>query len=697
MKNQLNNIIETIKLVKSDKKLTNLELSALSGVPFGTVNKILSGATKSVKNETLSKLLNALSIQVEEKSEGLSVDTYGYVKVGAVTTKIKLGLPTFNAEVIVSEIVKASEQGVSLLVFPELCLTGSTLGDLYYQTQLLKSSELALKTIAKNTEKTNVISVIGMPFGCGGKIYSVGAVIYGGKILGLCPNNTKGGIFASFYGDKTVNLLGEIVPFGELVFNVENNNDLSFCVEFASDLYANNTLSQKLKGKINVVVTLSSLCETVGKTEYVETALSMLSKKNNACYIYSESGYGESTTDCVFSGSNYLYENGKLLAKSKKFSEGLIVSEFDLDFVKIEAYKNKYLCEDYNVLEVKFNQFVDKFSLSRNYDKMPFVPKNSSKMQNRAELILDIQANALKRRIEHVNAKTLVIGVSGGLDSTLALIVAVRALKLLGRTPDDIVAVTMPCFGTTDRTKNNAYDLCKGFGVTLKEISIKKAVSQHFEDIGHDANVTDVTFENSQARERTQVLMDLANKTNGLVVGTGDLSELALGWATYNGDHMSNYAVNASVPKTLIRYLVAYEAQKSKTFLKDVLRDILDTPVSPELVPPEKSGKIAQKTEDIVGPYLLHDFYLYHAVRRCSSPSKIFYIAKKTFNEFDTETLYKWLKNFYNRFFAQQFKRSCMPDGVKVGSVSLSPRGDYSMPSDAYRAEWLADLENIKP
>lgn len=698
MKNQLKNIIETIKQAKSDKKLTNLELSSLSGVPYGTVNKILSGATKSVKNETLSKLLNALSIDDETNIEALSVNTYGFVKVGAYTPEIKLSNPSANADLIIKAIIDSDGLGVSLLAFPELCLTGCTLGDLYYQVSLLKSSQDALSKIVYETKNTNVVSVIGMPYFCDGKLYSVGAVVYGGKILGLCPNNTRGGAFASFYGNKVVNFLNQAVPFGEVYFKTQINNGLSFCVQFSSDLYAYNTLSEKLHGKINAVVCLSSLCETVGKSEHVETALSMLSKKLSVGYVYAEAGYGESTTDCVFSASNYLYESGKLLQKSKKFTSGVIVSEFDIEFLACESLKNRSaFIKEIDCCLVEFNQAVNSFSLTRSYDKMPFVPKTASKMQSRAELILDIQANALKRRIEHVNAKKLVIGVSGGLDSTLALIVAVRALNLLKRSADDIVAVTMPCFGTTDRTKSNAYDLCKGYGIPLKEISIKKAVTQHFEDIGHDGTTTDVTFENSQARERTQVLMDLANKENGLVVGTGDLSELALGWATYNGDHMSNYAVNASVPKTLIRYLVSHEAQKSKTFLKDVLNDILDTPVSPELVPPEKSGKIAQKTEDIVGPYLLHDFYLYHAVRRCSSPSKIFYIAKKTFkNEFDSQTLYKWLKNFYNRFFNQQFKRSCLPDGVKVGSVSLSPRGDYSMPSDAYKWEWLSDLEKIK-
>ena len=474
------------------------------------------------------------------------------------------------------------------------------------------------------------------------------------------------------------------------MFKAKNESDLTFKVEFSSDLASANTNS-------NAVISLimSATPQTVGKSETFKTLISARTITTSSACVLAEAGYGESTTDCVYAGENFIFENGKLIAESKRFTTGLTASEIDVEFLLSEKRKNSAINTTNNLFEVEFNISSESFSLTRAFEKMPFVPKNSLKMQERAELILDIQANALKRRIMHTRAKSLVIGVSGGLDSTLALLVAVRAVKLCGMSEKDVLAITMPCFGTTSRTKNNAYDLCTALGVTLKEISIKKSVLQHFEDIGQDKDIHDVTFENSQARERTQVLMDYANKTGGLVIGTGDLSELALGWATYNGDHMSNYSVNCTIPKTLVRYLVQYESSKGSKLLKDTLLDVLDTPVSPELVPP-KDGEITQKTEDIVGPYILHDFYLYHAIRRCSSPSKIFFIAKHVFKkDFSPETLYKWLENFYRRFFAQQFKRSCVPDGVKVGSVSLSPRGDFSMPSDAYSAEWINDLKEI--
>ena len=450
--------------------------------------------------------------------------------------------------------------------------------------------------------------------------------------------------------------------------------------------------------KVTVSACLTAIPETVGSSESFKARLTASSSKHAISYAVAGAGYGESTTDFVFAGRNYIYENGNLLCESKQFTSGLLVSDVDVEFLRLEKVKNKissFSSADYKTVE--FNLLAKDFSLTREFEKYPFVPSDKQEIERRAELVLDIQANALRRRIEHVNAKTVVIGVSGGLDSTLALIVAVRSMKLLKRDLKDIIAITMPCFGTTSRTKNNAVNLANGLGVTLKEINIKKSVLSHFEDIGQNSTLTDVTYENSQARERTQVLMDYANKTGGIVVGTGDLSELALGWATYNGDHMSMYGVNASIPKTLLRYLVGYESSKSKGVMKKTLDDVLATPVSPELVP-AKEDEIAQKTEDIVGPYTLHDFYLYYAIRRCYSPSKIFFIANNTFSgEYSPEVLYKWLKNFYNRFFNQQFKRSCVPDGVKVGSVSFSPRGDFSMPSDAYKYEWLEEIEKIKP
>ncbi len=684
--------LEQIKLAKTDKGITNAELSKLSGVPFGTVNKILSGATKSIKAETLDKLYSALSITsfVEYKSPLV----HGFCKVGAYTPEITLGGVEENVNKIISGIVEANRLGVSLLVFPKLCLTGATLGNLYYQQALLSSAVNGLFEIARKTSRLHITSVIGLPLKVNGKIFSVGAVVSRGKIIGVVPeNNPSDNVFSAYNGFEIVTLMGNEIPFGNMLFCASNAHELFFNVEFSTDLFGlpiNNNCEKSL-----ITLSLSALAQTVGKSERIKTLISAQSSRVKTAYVLAEAGYGESTTDCVYSGENFIFENGKLIAESKRFTSGLTVSEIDVEFLSSEKSKIQATVNGGNYQEIPFILSAEKFTLSRSFDKMPFVPQNSLKMQERAELILDIQANALKRRILHTHAKTLVIGVSGGLDSTLALLVAVRAVKLCGMSEKDVIAITMPCFGTTKRTKNNAYDLCSALGVTLKEISIKNAVTQHFEDIGQSADIHDVTFENSQARERTQVLMDYANKTGGLVVGTGDLSELALGWATYNGDHMSNYSVNCSIPKTLIRYLVQYESAKGSKLLKDTLLDILDTPVSPELVPP-KEGEITQKTEDIVGPYILHDFYLYHAIRRCSMPSKIFYIAKHVFKkDFTPEVLYKWLENFYKRFFAQQFKRSCVPDGVKVGSVSLSPRGDFAMPSDAYSSEWLKDLKNI--
>lgn len=688
----MENTINKLKLEKSNKKLTNAELSSLSGVPLGTVNKILSGATKSIKAETLDKLYSVL---VNGDIDGGAVSnplTYGFCKVGAYTPEIILASPKDNACEIIKGIKTANDEGVSLLVFPKLCLTGATLGSLYYQQTLLDSAVKNLLFIASETEKLGVISIVGLPLLVKGRLYSVGAVISKGKILGVVPEqNPDNLVFSAFDGFDNISINGELVPFGNMLFRAKNHSDFTFSVSFSTDFMGFDRSCQNS----TIVACLSAMPETVGKSEKLKTLISAKTSAFNCGCVLAEAGYGESTTDCVYSGENFIYENGSLIKESKKFSCQLTACDIDVDYLTVQKMKNSGKNADNKVEEIPFFLAVNRFNLTRNFEKTPFIPKSGVKMQDRAELILSIQAHGLKRRVEHTHAKALVIGVSGGLDSTLALLVAVRTMKLLDRSLSDIVAITMPCFGTTSRTKNNAYDLCEALGITVKEINIKNAVNQHFEDIGQSALVHDVTFENSQARERTQVLMDYANKIGGIVVGTGDLSELALGWATYNGDHMSNYSVNCSIPKTLVRYLVEYESSKGNSLLKKTLIDVLDTPVSPELVPP-KEGEITQKTEDIVGPYILHDFYLYHAIKRCSSPSKIFYIAKHVFKkDFEPQVLYKWLENFYKRFFSQQFKRSCLPDGVKVGSVSLSPRGDFSMPSDAYSITWLEELKNI--
>ncbi len=697
MINNKNELLKQAKMVKSNNKITNSKLSELSGVPLGTINKIMSLQTKSVKYETLEKIINALNL-TESENDSEKVCDYGFIKVGAFTPEIRLANPTYNAEVFVNAILNAGKQGVRLLAFPSLSLTGSTLGDIFYQPTLLDSSLKALYSVANQTASTNVVSVIGMPLAVDNKIYSVGAVISKGEILGFTPNASSDKPFSTFNGVKRIAVNGKSYPFGNLIYRCKENSDFSFAVEFDGDLSEINPFINSVADKVSVSVCLTAIPEIVNGSDRFKLNVLSSSQRLKVGYIVAGAGYGESTTDSVFAGHNFVCENGKILSESKKFTSGLIVSDIDVEFLSLEKSKANLNClsdREWEIIE--FSSECKKFALSRRFEKYPFVPSDKNEVERRAELVLDIQANALKRRIEHTYAKTVVIGVSGGLDSTLALIVAVRAMKLLKRDLKDIIAVTMPCFGTTDRTKNNAVNLANGLGVTLKEINIKKSVLSHFEDIGQDPSVTDVTYENSQARERTQVLMDYANKTGGIVLGTGDLSELALGWATYNGDHMSMYGVNSSIPKTLLKYLVGYESSRSKGIMKKTLDDILDTPVSPELVPP-KEGQIAQKTEDIVGPYTLHDFYLYYAIKCCYSPSKIFYIANNVFsNEYDEQTLYKWLKNFYNRFFTQQFKRSCVPDGVKVGSVSLSPRGDFKMPSDAFRQEWLIEIENIKP
>ncbi len=683
-------IINMVKKVKNDRKITNNQFSQMAEVPLGTVNKILAGQTKSVKTETINKMLRALGVSlsdIKESSENLNKN-YGFVKVGAMTSKIYLGSPSKNVEVFIDAIVSADKKGVNLLAFPRLSLTGSTMGEMFYQPTLLKKAENAVLEILNKTKNLNVISIIGAPVLVGGKLYSAGIVIYHGKILGIVPDNSaKERYFTTFLGETQIEYANQEVKFGNYLFN--GGSDFTFTVSFDGDLTSSKVINNLSKSNITVI--LSSLPEIIGMEENISSMLKVYSKTYSAGVVLASAGYGESTTDYVFSGRNYILEDGKLLESSKPFSSGLIYTDIDCNFIASQKSKNDNIVNLESDLLVKFSYSFNKFELTRKFKKFPFVPENDN--GKRAELVLDIQANALRRRIEHVNAKTIVLGVSGGLDSTLALIVAVRAMKLLKRDVKDVISITMPCFGTTSRTKNNAVSLSEALGVTLKEINIKNSVLSHFEDIGHDKSVTDVTFENSQARERTQVLMDYANKTNGLVIGTGDLSELALGWATYNGDHMSMYGVNASIPKTLLKYLVGYERNRSSGLLRRTLSDILDTPVSPELIPP-KEGEIVQKTEDLVGPYTLHDFYIYHALKRNSSPEKIYFIAKNTFgDEYDDQTLLKWLKNFYVRFISQQFKRSCSPDGVAVGSLSFSPRTNFSMPSDAYRYDFLEEVE----
>ena len=633
----------------------------------------------------------------------------GFVRCGAATIDIRVADTDYNTENIIKTIENAANNGIKLIVLPELCITGYTCGDLFLQKTLIDGAKQSLIKIAGDTKNLDIISVVGLPYVVNQKLYNCAAVINGGHIKGLVPKMNIPN-YSEFYEVRHftagknevqyVNINGEQIPFGaNILFKTDACEDFVLAVEICEDLWtaAPPSVNHAMAGA-TVIANLSASNEVIAKDEYREMLVKSQSARLYCGYVYSSAGYGESTTDLVFSGDNIVAENGTILARSKRFTNECVYSELDLERLVGERKKsNTYKVtggEDY--VSVYLEISARKTELTRYVDKQPFVPSNNRKREKRSEEILSIQSLGLKKRLDHTHSKTAVIGVSGGLDSTLALLVTARAFDSLGLDRKNIIAVTMPCFGTTDRTYNNAVNFANSLGVTLKEVNIKDAVNQHFKDIDHNPNVYDVTYENSQARERTQILMDVANKNGGLVIGTGDMSELALGWATYNGDHMSMYGVNAGVPKTLIRYLVDYEARRTDNdVLKKTLQDILDTPVSPELLPP-KDGKISQKTEHIVGPYELHDFFLYHLMRFGSSPKKILRLAEIAFKgEYDREVILEWMKVFYRRFFAQQFKRSCLPDGPKVGSVALSPRGDWRMPSDASAGIWAKELETL--
>ncbi len=622
---------------------------------------------------------------------------FGYIKSAVYTPKIKVADCDYNAEQIIKGINEANERKVKLLVFPELCVTGSTCGDLFYQQALLDGAQNAIAEIAKATIDMDMLVFVGAPIKYNDDLYSCAVAIKDGQILAYIPKvnvSKRQNQFATepngvvYYGNV------EVPICNELLIRDTNDSDLVIGVELGEDLdnpVSPSTTLARMGAKI--IVNLSSCPMFVGENEYRKQAIKAQSAKCTCAYLYANAGEGESTTDLVFAGGNYIAENGKILAQSEPFSVGITVTDIDYSFLTYQRSKSDFytLESDSSVVYVSFN--LEEDSLDRKYSSCPFTD-GEELSDERANLILNMQAHALKKRIEHTNTKTLVVGVSGGLDSSLALLVSVKAMKLLGRDTKDILAVTMPCFGTTKRTFDNSKALSSALGVSLKQVNIAKPVQQHFKDIRHDENVYDTTYENSQARERTQILMDIANKCGGMVIGTGDLSELALGWATYNGDHMSMYGVNGSVPKTLIRHLISYYVRTENAKLGKVLADILDTPVSPELLPPDKSGKIQQKTEDLVGPYELHDFYLFYLIRMGFTPAKVYKIALETFNgKYSKETIYKWLSTFIRRFFNQQFKRSCMPDGVKIGSVSLSPRGDFSMPTDAVSTMWQKNLD----
>ena len=631
----------------------------------------------------------------------------GFVKVAAATPDIRVADVEFNTQNIINTMEEAQKNGAKILVFPELCVTGYTCSDLFDHSVLLKASRKALLEIAENTNDKDMLVFVGAPLEVNGKLYNVAAAMNQGEIIGFTTKTFLPN-YGEFYemrqftpGPQTVREItfeGKKIPFGpQILFQAEGMEELVVAAEICEDVWSPvpPSIQAALEGA-TVIVNCSASDETIGKDTYRRALISGQSARLISGYIYANAGEGESTTDLVFGGHNIIAENGTVLKESSRYVNEIIYSELDLQRITGERRKNTTFqpLDEETLVRVPFTVEETKTFLTRTFPKKPFVPSDEQTRAQRCEEILTIQAMGLKKRLAHTNARTAVVGISGGLDSTLALLVTARAFDMLGRNKKDIIAVTMPCFGTTDRTYQNACEMSKKVGATLIEVPIADAVNIHFRDIGHDPEDHSVTYENCQARERTQVLMDIANKTWGMVIGTGDLSELALGWATYNGDHMSMYGVNASVPKTLVRHLVKYAADDTKDeALKNVLYDVLDTPVSPELLPP-KDGDIAQKTEDLVGPYELHDFFLYFMLRFGYEPSKIFRIACMTFDgEYDKETIFKWLETFCRRFFSQQFKRSCLPDGPKVGTVALSPRGDWRMPSDACVAVWMKDLE----
>lgn len=639
---------------------------------------------------------------------------YGFVKVAAAVPRVKVADCKFNSERLEGLITIAEGKGVQILTFPEMCITGYTCGDLFAQQLLLEQAEMALIQILNSTRQLDIISILGMPVVVNSTVINAAVVIQKGKILGVVPKTYLPN-YKEFYeqrwftsalqvSENSVRLCGQIVPMGNnLLFETA---ETTFGIEICEDLWATVPPSSSLALQgAEIIFNLSADDEGIGKHNYLCSLISQQSARCISGYVFSSSGFGESTTDVVFAGNGLIYENGYLLARSERFcmEEQLIINEIDVECIRAERRvnttfaANKANCPGKEAVRIS-TEFVNSkdLNLTRTFNPHPFVPQGSE-LNSRCEEIFSIQIAGLAQRLLHTGAKTAVIGISGGLDSTLALLVCVKTFDKLGLSRKDILGITMPGFGTTDRTYHNAIDLMNSLGVSIREISIREACIQHFKDIGHDLNIHDVTYENSQARERTQILMDIANQTWGMVIGTGDLSELALGWATYNGDHMSMYGVNAGIPKTLVKHLVQWAAENGMDEAsKATLLDIVDTPISPELIPADENGEIKQKTEDLVGPYELHDFFLYYFLRFGFRPSKIYFLAQTAFSGvYDDETIKKWLQTFFRRFFNQQFKRSCLPDGPKVGSISISPRGDWRMPSDASSAAWLKEIAEL--
>lgn len=645
---------------------------------------------------------------------------FNYIKVAVAVPKLKVADCIYNKQEIISIIHEAEKKDVKVITFPELSTTGYTCSDLFFQTSLLFAAEKAVKDILDATKTIDMLILVGTPVETDNQLFNCAALLHKGKILGMVPKTYLPN-YSEFYEERwfasandllkeEITYAGQVVPIGaDLLFSAKNIKNLTIGVEICEDLWAPIPPSSHMSlYGATLFLNPSASNELVAKSDYRHNLIEQQSSRCLAAYAYASAGIGESTQDCVFSGHSLIYENGTLLAQTKTFSRENQFAYADIDLELLANERRKHTTYMTALAKPEAQKFYREIefsitaapvrTLARPVASKPFIPTNNESLSQRCHDIFMIQTTGLARRMEHAHAKTLVIGISGGLDSTLALLVCVKACDFLGISRDHVLGITMPGFGTTDRTYQNAITLMKALGVTIREIPIRDATMQHFKDIDHDPSVHDVTYENAQARERTKILMDISNQTGGIVVGTGDLSELALGWATYNGDHMSMYGVNAGIPKTLVRVLVNWAATTGELDAEtsDILLDVLDTPVSPELLPPNENGEIKQKTEDLVGPYELHDFFLYQILRFGFSPTKVLFLAEQAYaDQYDHETLLKWLKNFYHRFFTQQFKRSCLPDGPKVGALSLSPRSDWRMPSDASNRIWLEEIETL--
>lgn len=639
---------------------------------------------------------------------------YGFITVAAAVPSVKVADTEYNVKQIEDFVAQAEGKGVEIIVFPELSITGYSCQDLFLQQLLIEQSEVAVMQLLDFTRKLDIICIVGAPVNISGSLYNCAIVIQHGVIVGMVPKTylpNYGEFYEKRWFSSSKNLQPTDIRYAGNTVSVvpdpilfRTSDNVLFGIEICEDVWAAEPCSNKLTLLgADIIFNLSASDELIGKHDYLMSLLSQQSARTISGYVYSGCGFGESTQDVVYGGNALIFENGTLLSESERFSfkPQLVINQIDVEKLRVERQKNTTFvnCRDNSDVVIKSTGVVQMkdFSLMRDINALPFIPSEKD-MQHSCNEIFSIQVAGLAKRITHTGCKHLIVGISGGLDSTLALLVCVKTFDKLGMSRKGIVGVTMPGFGTTDRTYNNALSLMESLGVTIREINIAESVKMHFNDIGHDISVHDVTYENGQARERTQILMDLSNQLNGMVIGTGDLSELALGWATYNGDHMSMYGINAGIPKTLIKYLVrsvADSAVDEKS--RETLLDIIDTPISPELIPAEEDGTIKQKTEDLVGPYELHDFFLYYFLRFGFRPSKIYLLARKAFDvaDYKDETIKHWLKTFFRRFFSQQFKRSCLPDGPKVGSVSLSPRGDWRMPSDASSALWLKECDAL--